>query len=211
VGSLDWWIDLFDVTITITLGYNSSHTQLLPDNNPSLCSSARSLKHVDSLLSHFTFIFLLLSYSGLSWYHNYNAGTVTLQISLHYSTHKVFKSHVQSSQVNEHFMAIFHWELRTLPLSLHCSQSHIATDGQSWCQAPSGAHDWIFITLWQLRSCFCGGALSDDRTGLQVKSKSKSPDLVSSPIWGSWPDIYYSLTVTVLLLWGALSHERAGL
>jgi hypothetical protein len=28
---------------------------------------------------------------------------------------------------------------------------------------------------------------------------------VSSPIWGSWPDIYYSLTVTVLFLWGALS------
>jgi hypothetical protein len=40
------------------------------------------------------------------------------------------------------------------------SQSHIATDGQSisksWCRAPSGAHDQIFITLWQLRSCFCG-------------------------------------------------------
>jgi hypothetical protein len=40
------------------------------------------------------------------------------------------------------------------------SQSHIATDGQSisksWRRAPSGAHDQIFITLWQLRSCFCG-------------------------------------------------------
>jgi hypothetical protein len=40
------------------------------------------------------------------------------------------------------------------------SQSHIATDGQSisksWCRAPSGAHDQIFITLWQLRSWFCG-------------------------------------------------------
>jgi hypothetical protein len=34
---------------------------------------------------------------------------------------------------------------------------------------------------------------------------------VSSPIWGSWPDIYYCLTVTVLFLWGALSDERAGL
>jgi hypothetical protein len=41
------------------------------------------------------------------------------------------------------------------------SQNHIATDGQSisksWCRAPSGAHDPIFINLWQLRSCFCGG------------------------------------------------------
>jgi hypothetical protein len=40
------------------------------------------------------------------------------------------------------------------------SWSHIATDGQltskSWCRAPSGAHDQIFNTLWQLRSCFCG-------------------------------------------------------
>jgi hypothetical protein len=31
------------------------------------------------------------------------------------------------------------------------SQSHIATDGQpvskSWCRAPSGAHDEIFITV----------------------------------------------------------------
>jgi hypothetical protein len=40
------------------------------------------------------------------------------------------------------------------------SQSYIATDGRSvsksWCQAPSGAHDQIFIIVWQLRSCFCG-------------------------------------------------------
>jgi hypothetical protein len=38
------------------------------------------------------------------------------------------------------------------------SQSHIATDDQSvsksWCRAPSGAHDQIFITVRQLRSCF---------------------------------------------------------
>jgi hypothetical protein len=39
------------------------------------------------------------------------------------------------------------------------SQSHITTDSQSvsksCCRAPSGAHDQIFITIWQLRSCFC--------------------------------------------------------
>jgi hypothetical protein len=34
---------------------------------------------------------------------------------------------------------------------------------------------------------------------------------MSSPIWGSWPDIYYCLTVTVLFLWGALSDGRTGL
>jgi hypothetical protein len=51
----------------------------------------------------------------------------------------------------------------------HPSPSHIATDGQSvsksWCQAPSGAHDQIFITVWHLR-CFFVGPLSDERTGL---------------------------------------------
>jgi hypothetical protein len=44
------------------------------------------------------------------------------------------------------------------------SQSHIATDGrsvsqsvsQSWCRAPSEAHDQIFITVWQLQSSYCG-------------------------------------------------------
>jgi hypothetical protein len=40
------------------------------------------------------------------------------------------------------------------------SQSHIATEGQSvnkfWCRASSGAHDQIFITVWQLRSSFVG-------------------------------------------------------
>jgi hypothetical protein len=34
---------------------------------------------------------------------------------------------------------------------------------------------------------------------------------VSSPIRGPWPDIYYSLTVTVLFLWGALWDERTSL
>jgi hypothetical protein len=55
------------------------------------------------------------------------------------------------------------------------SQSHIATDGQSvclsWCRAPSGAHDHILITVWQLLSCPWEGALSDERTGLSFVSQ----------------------------------------
>jgi hypothetical protein len=35
--------------------------------------------------------------------------------------------------------------------------------------------------------------------------------MVSSSTWDSWLDVYYSLTVTVLFLWGALSDERMGL
>jgi hypothetical protein len=43
---------------------------------------------------------------------------------------------------------------------LNWTQRHIATDGQSvcksWCRAPSGPHGQVFITVWELRSCFCG-------------------------------------------------------
>jgi hypothetical protein len=50
------------------------------------------------------------------------------------------------------------------------NQSDITTDSQSvsqsWCRAPSGAHDQICATVWQLRSCSLWGALSDERTGL---------------------------------------------
>jgi hypothetical protein len=55
---------------------------------------------------------------------------------------------------------IDHWGVSSFCFSFHdsCkqshSQSHIATDGQSvsksWCRAPSGSHDQIFITVWQL-------------------------------------------------------------
>jgi hypothetical protein len=45
------------------------------------------------------------------------------------------------------------------PLKGNQSQSHIVTDGQSVsqsrCRAPPGAYDQIFITVWQLWSCFC--------------------------------------------------------
>jgi hypothetical protein len=37
---------------------------------------------------------------------------------------------------------------------------------KSWCRAPAGAHDQILITVWQLRSCFSWGALSNERVGL---------------------------------------------
>jgi hypothetical protein len=45
-------------------------------------------------------------------------------------------------------------------LLLNQSQSCIATDrrsiSKSWCRAPTGAHDQIFIIVWPLQSCFCG-------------------------------------------------------
>jgi hypothetical protein len=61
-------------------------------------------------------------------------------------------------------LAGLRWRYSTPPLHWNTagvqSQSHIATDVQSisksWRRALSGTHDLIFITLWQLRSCFCG-------------------------------------------------------
>jgi hypothetical protein len=57
--------------------------------------------------------------------------------------------------------AVFGSLLSVCPECQCQSQSHIATDGQSvsksWCRAPSGAHDQIFITVWQLLSCFFVG------------------------------------------------------
>jgi hypothetical protein len=38
----------------------------------------------------------------------------------------------------------------------------------TFSQSVSLAHGQIFITLWQLWSCFCGAPLSDERTGLSV-------------------------------------------
>jgi hypothetical protein len=64
----------------------------------------------------------------------------------------------------------FQFILRQSPYWQRCkithecqSRSHITTDRQSvsksCCRAPFAAHDQIFITLWQLRSCFCGVCL----------------------------------------------------
>jgi hypothetical protein len=49
-----------------------------------------------------------------------------------------------------------------------------------------------------------------DKVTLRLAA-SQSVDLGVEPIWGSWPDIYYFLSVTVLILWGALSEERTDL
>jgi hypothetical protein len=75
-----------------------------------------------------------------------------------------------------------------LPLQFLCFQVHI----------PAG---------WRLEP----GLDSKSKSHCDWRSVSQSVSLVSSPIWGSWPDIYYCLTVTVLFLWSAVSDERTGL
>jgi hypothetical protein len=63
-------------------------------------------------------------------------------------------------------------------------------------------------------------ALSPMPSGSQVESVESyittdgQPASLSwnkAPIWGLRPDLYYCLTVTGLLIWGALSDERTGL
>jgi hypothetical protein len=45
-------------------------------------------------------------------------------------------------------------------VQLGTAQSNVTTDGQSvnmsWCQAPSGSHDHLFVTVWKWLWCLCG-------------------------------------------------------
>jgi hypothetical protein len=85
------------------------------------------------------------------------------------------------------------------------SQSHIATDGQSvsksWCRAPSGAHDQIFVTVSQLRSCFLflWDTLSDERTGLSFVYAAGPCQRSSSRVRVPWDSLSY-FTVSDLRL-----------
>jgi hypothetical protein len=76
-------------------------------------------------------------------------------------------------------VSILHYSFNCLELSWalrksksksksHCDWRSVSQSvSKSWCRAPSGAHDQIFINVWELRSsCFLWGALSDERTGL---------------------------------------------
>jgi hypothetical protein len=62
---------------------------------------------------------------------------------------------------------------------------------------------------WQ---CPTGNSLwSQSQSHITTDGQSVNNSWCRAPIWGSWPDTFYCLTVTVLFLWGALSNERTGL
>jgi hypothetical protein len=82
-------------------------------------------------------------------------------------------------------------------------------------------HICIYIYIY-IYIYICGSlkAMCKSRTAeLDGQSQSQSQSYIAtdgqsiSKSWcrAPWPDIYYSLTVTVLFFWGALSHVRAGL
>jgi hypothetical protein len=79
----------------------------------------------------------------------------------------------------------------------HCDWGSVSQSvSKSWCRAPCGGHDQIFITVWQLRSSSLSGALSDERTGLSFVHAAgpcqRSISRVRVP-WDSWPyfTVYY--------------------
>jgi hypothetical protein len=110
------------------------------------------------------------------------------------------------------------------------SQSYVMTDGKlvslSWCQAPFGTQDQIFVAVRQLKVCWCGAhslmrgwvcrlqlrVLNQLKWKLHHDQRSVSQSvLVSSPIWYPRPDFCFCQTVAVLSMWGTLSDERMGL
>jgi hypothetical protein len=52
---------------------------------------------------------------------------------------------------------------------------------------------------------------SQSQSHITTDGHSVSKSWCRALIWGSWPDIFYCLTFTVLILWVALSDERTGL
>jgi hypothetical protein len=73
---------------------------------------------------------------------------------------------------------------------------------------------WPYFTVSNSRLSQPGDSRSNKvevTLRLTISQSVSQSVLVSSPILGSWPGIYYCLTVTVLLLWGALPDEKTGL
>jgi hypothetical protein len=84
---------------------------------------------------------------------------------------------------------ILYWPLYNTLCLLSSSSSTAVSRGSLYYNS-SHSHSYIAMTFSQ--------------------SVSQSV-LVPSPIWYSWPDVYYCLTFTFLSLWGALSDEMTGL
>jgi hypothetical protein len=53
-------------------------------------------------------------------------------------------------------LSLFCVSLHSVSVQVKVKVTLRLTVSKSWCRAPSGAHDQILITVWQLRSCFCG-------------------------------------------------------
>jgi hypothetical protein len=96
------------------------------------------------------------------------------------------------------------------------SQRPVQISTPNWLQptdpSQAGGH---FITTHRVFSSQPDFQLSTNWVKVKVKVKVKITLRLtvsqSVSLWGSWPDIYYCLTVTGLFLCGALSDERTSL
>jgi hypothetical protein len=171
VSGLPWQliVGLFDLIVwfigryyTFTLGYNSSHTfcvlsyftselfdfisELCPQFLTLLITAGFNFDFV-TLLSLLSFVWLLAFVSSVK---------VTLRLAVT-ANQFVLVSDPLRPTARDFFQLNSYGNVSSVS---SLSQSHIASDGQSvsksWYRAPSGAHDQIFISVWQLRSCFRG-------------------------------------------------------
>jgi hypothetical protein len=96
--------------------------------------------------------------------------------------------------------------LSTSKSKSHCDWRSVS---KSWCRAPSGAHDQIFITVWHLRSCSLWCALSLERRGLSfvyaAGSSQRSLSRVRVP-WYSRP--YFTVSDLRLPISSPLTIRR---
>jgi hypothetical protein len=138
------------------------------------------------------------------------------------------------------FCVVSWWQSRCYPTLKHILTYHCVSRLKHFInQIQSTVHNikHNMSPIWGLRPefHFCQtveglliwGALFDETTGLSytIAAGASAVNLPPSALrltvsqsvsqsvslGGSWPDIYYSLTVTVLFLWGILSDERTGL
>jgi hypothetical protein len=95
--------------------------------------------------------FITISHVVITINHNYLLRCYTFtQLTCQYSSLAIFThSHFEISLLNAcHHLRLENWTVKS---KSHCYWHSVS---KSWCRAPFGAHDQIFITVWQLRSCF---------------------------------------------------------
>jgi hypothetical protein len=99
-------------------------------------------------------------YSAIAILHTFQI-TVTRALGLSVFTSRILSTDLSQSHCNfkSHMKSSF---LNLIPILKSKSKTKGQSVSKSWCRTPFGAHDQIFIIVWQLRSCFVG-RLSDER------------------------------------------------
>jgi hypothetical protein len=127
------------------------------------------------------------SYSAIAILHTFKL-TVTYSLGSSVFTSRILATDLSPSHCNFKSHVKISWQRLNIFLPLFCS-----------CQFRN--YSVVLRLLLRRRS----------QVKVTLRLTACQSVLVSSPIWCSWPDIYYCWTDAVLLLWGVLSNERTGL